>query len=311
MLKSPLRQLFRIAPGLLFLLTAAPAWAQNVPADLEVIGTAGGLSPTASYATVSIASDGQGTYNRFQSSALTSPVLESSTFSLTAAEVEQLWQAIQDGDFFNLEAEYAAGDIIDRTFARLIITANGSVHAVTTQNIAVAGFDDITSTINDLTPGDADLVYDISEPFTFTSRDICEQSGIGGQRADLSKKVNKATQKPAAEVLTIAETDLLNGDPHAGTVVAYRMALEEAVSLGIATLTGKGGGATFGDGVSITIDNSGSITNNRLTLTLYLDLWGPAASTSNSLMIASAIALTWGGQTTTGGQDLKDHRKQR
>lgn len=303
MLKSPLRQLFRIAPGLLFLLTAAPAWAQNVPADLEVIGTAGGLSPTAGYATVSIASDGQGTYNRFQSSALTSPVLESSTFSLTAAEVEQLWQVIQDGDFFNLEAEYAAGDIIDRTFARLIITANGSVHAVTTQNIAVAGFDDIISTINDLTPGDADLVYDTSEPFTFTSLDICEQPGILAQGV-LSKQINEASGEPAVVVLTAADTHPLNDVAHAGTVVAYHMTLQQAIGRGIVTLTAKGGSNIFGDAVSISIDNSSSVTNDRLTLSLYLEFWGPAASVSTSLKIENAIESMWGGHTTTGGQPV-------
>jgi len=302
MLKSPVPYIFRITLILLFF-TATTAWAQNVPGDLQVIVTAGGLVPDAEHVTVRIAADGQGTYDRFKSSDL-GPALESDAFTLTSAEVEQFWQVIQNSDFFNLEAKYAADNISDGTFANLTIMANGNVHTVTTQNIALAGFDDIISFINGLTPGDADLVYDTSEPFTFTSRDICEQSGIQAQRISVSKKIIKSTQEPAAEVLTIAETDLLNGDAHSGTVVAYRITLEEAVSQGIVTLEGKGG-AFAGDLVSISIDNSSNFTNDRLTLSLYLDLWGPAASTSNSLMIASAIALTWGGHTTTGGQDLK------
>lgn len=240
MLKYSPPQLFWIALGLLCVLTAAPAGAQNVPVDLEVIGTTGGLGPDAEYATLRIVADGQGTYNRFQSGDLSSPTLESSTFALTTAEVEQLWQTIQDGDFFNLEAEYVAEDIVDRTYAELIITANGSVHAVTTQNIALQGFDDIISKINELTPGDDDLVYDTSEPFTFTSIDIC--GGLGKQgRGLLSKPFNKTTEE-TAEVLTPAATNLFNDDAHAGTVVAYRLTLEEAVSRGIVTFTGKGGG---------------------------------------------------------------------
>ena len=62
MLKSLLSHRFRIALSLLFLLIAAPAWAQNVPADLEVIGTAGGHGPDGEYATVHITADGQATY---------------------------------------------------------------------------------------------------------------------------------------------------------------------------------------------------------------------------------------------------------
>lgn len=303
MLKSLLSHLFQITLGLLLVLTAIPAWGQDVPTDLEVIATAGGLGPDAEYATVRITTDGQGTYHRFQSGDLTSPTLESSTFALNTAEVEQLWQAIQDGDFFNLEAEYAAEDIVDRTYAELNITANGSVHTVTTQNIAVEGFDDIISTINALTPGNADLVYDTSEPITFTSLDICEQPGIRGQ-ATLSKQVNKATGEPAVEVITATETHPLSGDAHPGTVVAYRMTLQEAVSRGIVTLNGKGGSTIFGDAVSISINNSSSITSNRLTLSLYLELWGPAASASTSQIVENAIENAWSGKTTTGGQTM-------
>ncbi|MFQ5598896.1 MAG: hypothetical protein ACE5GK_12730, partial [Nitrospiria bacterium] len=104
MLKSPRPHVFRIVLYLFLVVTAASTWAQNVPSDLEIIGTAGGLGPNAGHATVRITADGQGIYRRFQSGDLAAPVLESSTFALTPAEVEQLWQAIQTGDFFNLQA---------------------------------------------------------------------------------------------------------------------------------------------------------------------------------------------------------------
>ncbi len=301
-MKAPARHPFVLILGLLFALTAFPALGQNVPSDLEVIGTAGGLAPAAEYATVRIRADGQGTYMRFSSADIESDAEESSSFTATSAEVEQLWQRIQDSDFFNLDASYAAEGIVDRTFAELIVTANGSVHTVTTQNVAVEAFDEIISLVNDLTPGDADLLYDTSEPFTFTSLDVCEQPGKAGTVA-LSKPIGKGAQPAVEEVLVRAKAGVQNGGAHPGTVVANRMSLQEAVNRGIVSLSGKGG-IISGDGVSIDIDNANSSTSDRLELTLYLEFWGPAATTAVSAAVESAIEGIWGGKTTSGGQTL-------
>lgn len=303
MLKSPLSHIFRIALSLFFLLTTYPARAENVPADLEVIGTAGGHGPDGEYATVHITADGQATYLRFESSHLMSPAAESNTFVLTPPEMEELWQAVQNGDFFNLEAEYAAEGIVDRTYAELIIKANRTVHKVTTQNIAVEGFDDIISKINALTPDDDDLIYDTSEPFTFISRDICDSTS-GQMLITLSKQLNKTIEEPVVEVFTaVPQYSSNNPTSHPGSMIANHMTLQEAVNDGIVTLSAKGNGFE-GDQVSIHIDNSvASVRNDRLTLSLYLDFWGSEASTFNCEAIVGAIESYWGGKTTSSGQN--------
>lgn len=337
--------------GFLLASIVLPARAQNVPSDLEVIGTAGGLAPHDPYAVVRIDAGGIGTYAQYASTDVDADPAESSSFTATPAEVEQLWQAIQENDFFNLDASYAAEGILDRTFAELIVTANGSTHRVTTRNVAVEGFDGIVAAVNELTPGDDDLVFDTSEPFTFTPLDICEQFGKEGA-AILTKPVGKGSiargsvprirdgggvlggadggkligpvnpagsaaggaDDPFDSILDPAASDrrslathstilAQNGGAHPGTSVAYRMSLQEAVNRGIVSLSGKGG-TIFGDGVSIDIDNANSSTSDRLELTLYLEFWGPAATTAVSAAVESAIESIWGGKTTSGGQTL-------
>lgn len=284
--------------GLLLLSVAGPAAAQNVPADFKLIGTAGGLAGFAEYATVRVGADGQGLYQRFLPDEPGTPALEENAFTLSAAELGQLWQAIQTNNFFGLPAETANDDIGDRTFAELIVTANGQTHAVTTENVALAGFDDIVATLNSLTPGDDDLVYDTSEPFTFTPTDVCERAGKWGP--PLRHKPGLQAKNGAPGPAQLAS--VLNGEPHAGTVVGYRMTLEEAVSKGIASLSGKG--EFFGDAVSISVDNSGNATSDRLSLTLYLEFWGPEATAANAQRAEQAIESEWNGKMTSDGKTL-------
>jgi len=301
-----------------------PLFAQNVPGDLEIVGTAGGLRPDAPYAVVRIGADGDGSYMRFPSADVAADAEESSSFTVSNADLELLWQTIEQSNFFGLDESHAADGIVDRTFAQLIITANGTTHRVQTRDLAVAGFDDIISAINEVTPGDDDLIYDTSEPAPFTPLDICELPRKSGAPEPLSKppltsqrKMDGGTALPGPRERlpsTIASSSSLNrmvsgsngaqnGAAHPGTVIAHRISLQEAVDRGIVKLEAKGG-TISGDGVSIDIDNSSNQTSDRLELTLYLEFWGPLATPAVAAAVASAIESVWGGKMTSGGQTL-------
>ena len=332
-MKSPIRPAIRILFCLLFAAAPPLALAQDIPDDLKVVATSGGLAPGAGHTVIRIGADGQGTYLRFDSSDIEASAARSSSFALSNAELEQLWQAIEANDFFNLQPEHANEEILDRTFAKLTIIADGNEHTVSTRNIAVDGFDAIMATINDLTPGDDDLNYDTTPPVNFTPLDICEMpfksggvalekpvfAGAGPVKPGMKgtgyvepgiKETGSLTPGNAGTAESVLATiranagaSAQNGDAHPGTVVAHRLSLQEAVDRGIVTLSGKGG-TVFGDGVSISINNQDNHTSDRLSLTMYIEFWGAEATPSVVAGIESAIESIWGGHMTSTGQTL-------
>ncbi len=282
--------------------------AQTIPGDFALTASAGGALPGGAASktiTVEIASDGSGTFHQYRMDPEAAGEQDPTSFTLSPDELHQLWEAVASNGFFSLDAVYVQAAIRDRTVAHLTITADGSTHMVTTRNVAVAAFDAVIDAVNAVTPEDANLVYDVSEPGTFVMVPVCEQAGkagispenaswTDGKTPRLSRIVVSApasTREPAPDAVL----------PHPGTVVAYRAPLAEAVERGIAELSAKG--VMFGDAVRIDVDNTTGVTTDDLRLNLYLEFWGEGASHEIAAIAESGIESAWSG-TTSGGKDL-------
>ncbi len=287
----------------------APGQGQ-VPADLEIIAAAGGIEPAMENHYVRILANGQGEYARYLADAVGQPNLVSNNFMLEATALASLWQAIQSNDFFGLNPLYTTPDSLRRSYARLIIHANGTTHEVITRDIAVERFDNIMAAINQATPPENDLIYDTSPRVTIVPRVLCPAAGDSGTalalpqwRELLARKghpaITGARQQPGA-VARPADDEF----SHPGTVLANTLSLRDAINCGLATLEGKGG--FFGDQVSIRVDNRESKPcKKNLTLTLHLEFYGPAATPANVARIKAAIEAKWNGFKTSSGDPLK------
>jgi len=284
------------------LLAAAPLSARATPVDFDLVGTAGGRAIGSEYAWLHIAATGQGTFVRFRPDSLTAAPLDSVAFTLRSGQVDTLWQSITANSYFSLASSYADLSLIDGSFASLTIRGNGITHSVNTLNTPVAGFDAVMAALNALTPGALDLVYDNAALPDFTPQDGCGNTSPAEFPND-ARLPAKARSALVTRVRPNAVQAIQTVDPdHAGTTVANHMPIDQAVGRGIATLTSKGN--FFGDGVTITIDNTAGVTTSDLRMDLYLDLYGPAADAAAQGALETAIQNLWGGHPTSGGQTL-------
>lgn len=283
-----------------------PVHAQAVPADLLILGSAGGAEPWEEISSLRIAADGSGSFARYASSAIGAPVLETQTFSLSQAQLMQIWQAIQTNNFFNLTSQ-SHSSIIGRTFARLTVRANSVTHQVITKNIAVAQFDNIVSAINNATPANVDLVNDISELPEIEFKDPCESTSGASLLGAASSMILK--RRKDGTFTQVAQPDFsslanMNGPvaAHSGTTVGCQMSLPDAVDAGIVELSSKG--EFYGDAVSIKVNNSNPQACNDFTMTLFLEFWGEGANDATAITIANSVENIWNGYQTSDGKTL-------
>jgi len=288
--------------GLFLLCFSHSSWGQTtVPPDLQLIGSAGGVEPWEQRHLLQIDADGKGTYTRYIPASV-QPPLEEHTFTLTQAEVGQIWQAIQDNRFFNLDSVYTNPAVTGGSSALISIRANGVTRVVYARNRIVVSLDSIIAVINRVTPGGSDLLYSPAIPPTIVPEDPC-QSTLGSMNNDraseiLSHKIGKNQSLSVGEGKRLADVC----DAHPGTVVSCRMSLLDAVGSGIADLSSKG--EFFGDAVSITINNQKPYQCTTVAIKLYLEFWGPEANAANVQRIKEAIERTWNGLKTSYGGTL-------
>ena len=110
-----------------------------------------------------IYANGEGRYARYLPSE-PGPLLEESTFTVSDAQLEALWMAIQFHDFFSLEPSYTARHINDGSMAILSVTAQGFTHHVEMENSSVPRFESLLEAINQITPEGKDLPYTATIP---------------------------------------------------------------------------------------------------------------------------------------------------
>jgi hypothetical protein len=292
----------RTGLGLVLLLTlSSTALAQTAPSDFDLQGWAGGLVPGSDNTWVHILKSGQCAYVRVRPDSLTLAPLDSVAFTLSATQVDQVWHSVSNHGFFSLATSYSDPSFAERSFARLTIRASATTRTVVTTNIAVAAFDAIVATVDSLTPGAHDLIYETSPPVAYTPQDGCGNpafvpspaaptSGFdldAARAAGLGKRATLRATSAGHDGPPETTADLLD----AGAVMAYHISLADAVGRGIVTLTSKGN--FFGDQMSLTVDNTSGVTASRLTLDLNLDLFGPDATTANANGVRADILAKW------------------
>ncbi len=285
---------------LLVLLLPSTSFGQTIPSDLLVVATSAGGLPSglgSAALSVEIDADGEGTYARYGSGL--GEVIEPSSFILSIEEVGQVWNAIEANRFFDLEEEHSNPSVRDGLEVRLTVRANGTTHSVAARNIVVDALENVVTAMNEVTPDEASLSYEVVEPVDYTPTDVCEQPGKSGWNPDVEASLLTDWGVSPELKLGIGHTpSLAEHFAHPGTVVAYGMPLAEAVRRGIATVSAKG--ENYGDAVKIEVDNTGSIKKDAIEVKLYLELWGFGASEEIAAVIENAIESAWSGTTSNG-----------
>ena len=283
---------------LFFSLLLAYLSGAQTPGNLEIIATSGGLVPGSEASVVHIQSDGSGTYTRYLPDDPSADPTEYQTLTLTSQQLLDIYNAIQNNNFFSLNEEYIDTIITDRTYANLQVIADANNHSVWTQNIAVTEFDNIMTAINAATAPEFNIEYDISVPEAFDQVDIC---GPSYKSAGYLSKPNKKNLLPELVYGLKSINDDAN-TAHPGTSVAYELSLQEAVNKGIASLSGKD--KYFGDAIAITGNNTTPYSSNKVKVKLHIEFYGAGATAANIQKVKNAITSHWSNKTTSGGKQF-------
>ncbi|MGE5797356.1 MAG: hypothetical protein ACM34N_11265, partial [Ignavibacteria bacterium] len=285
------------------ILLAGSLSAQNPPGDFKLIATAGGVAPWDVSETITILANGQVNFFRFQGGDSTQILLDTS-FIISASQVQQIWQSIQNSNFFSLSSNYQDDTLQDGSFALFTITANASTKQVKVKNIKQEEIENIITTINSNVPENFKLNYKRSEKINIVPVDPCGES-FGSAPFLLKEDFLQNISKKAESNYSTASVEDGIQIPHGGVAIGYEMSLFEAVSTGRASLKSKGG--FFGDIVSITGDNTKNFPppKDTITIKLYLEFYGPCADDATVGKIVGDILGKWDGLTTSDGKTVR------
>ncbi len=288
-------------------LVPAMVIAQAPPSDFHFSATSGGNAPWSEMVRITIDSAGGANFVRSKSGGAPT-ILAHSTFTIGSAGLQQLWHTIQDSGFFSLNAVYSDTTVRDGMFARISVNANGVTHQVKVFNVAPSEIQAIIRGLNAIVPDSVQLPFSAPNSFNYAPQDPCAPTS--GSVVDPRSKAYiqhsrdlkiRAFPGPYPRVMNrLAQVDL----SHPGTVVAYNETLPDAIGDGRASFGSKGD--YYGDAVSITIDDRTLTPRpNTISITLFLEFWGPLATQANIDAICEDIASKWDGVTTSGGQKVQ------
>ena len=249
---------------------------------------------------------GQAKYVRYKTGGAPT-ILTDTAFTVSTTGLQQLWKTVQDSSFFSLSTTWADTTVQSGSFALVAITANGTTHQVGIWNTAQPAIQAIIASLNAIIPANVQLQYIPPQFFNSIPTDTCVTFGAYQIQAQKESRLkNSRDQKlqafpgpyfpPASRVMPVDAS-------HPGIVVSCEMNLKEAVADGVATLSSKGN--FFGDGVSITVDNRTRPPCDPITITFYLEFWGPLATEANADAVCAGIAKEWLGATTSGGAKVQ------
>jgi hypothetical protein len=276
---------------------------QNPPPDFKLVGTTGGTTPWSISETITILADGQVSFYKFREGGEWD-ILKDTTFTIPVSNVQQIWQAIQNNNFFSLSSTYQDDTLQDGSFALFTITANSTTKQVRVKNILQDEIESIINSINSNIPESYNLNYTTPEKINIIPTEPCDQQF--GFSPDLLKKIfpNKYRESVNPDYRFVS-TDGEIQIPHGGIVVGYEMSLFDAVAAGIVSLSSKG--EFYGDAVSImgNFPKNYSPPNNNISIKLYLEFYGPCANTANVGKIVADILNKWDGHTTGGGKTVQ------
>ncbi len=222
-------------------------------------------------------------------------ILVDSSFTVSEADRASLWQLVSEGHLVGASQEYITPGVFRGSFARVTVHANSEEHSVYVRNFRFGVIEELFTMLNALTP--AGYLQTVRQPTYFSSNeDVCgarwdKQAGpitktLGGRTAT----TGMYTQKTAATA------------GHPGTAVSERISLTDAVARGIVNLEGKGG--YFGDAVSASIDNSEFDLADDITIDIYVEFYGDAATVDNAFDIAEHIEAFYDGHSTSDGREV-------
>lgn len=172
------------------------------PQDFEIYATSGGYAPWADIFRLEIHPNGECVYSivypedKNEGNGEWTIIAD---FELTENQMDQLWETIENNDFFNL-SEYYTGSAVDGTFSNVKITANGITYSVKTENIPVAQVDKIVKKINSFTPGDYDLFYN-DVIFNTQPDKPSKPSGSASGKINREQTYSSTTTDPNGDVL--------------------------------------------------------------------------------------------------------------
>jgi hypothetical protein len=276
--------------------------AQPPPPDFFFRVSAGGLAPWTSTSTLTIDSVGHSRYIRHSSTSSSAPEADTS-FTLPPSALQQLWQSILNQNFATI-ADLPPDTLFqDGGFLKVSVRANSAYHEVIVKNSPQAALQAILAILNAIVPPSAQVRYTPPTTGPAPSIDPCSPGTlmkIGPDDTALPpSKMKRSTRGVSPSIILGGVPDA----PHPGSVVAYAMDLEKAIKSGKVKLKSKG--IFDGDAVSITGDNSHSQPSPSIDIKLYMDFWGPLATTENVLAIMSDILKSWIGAKTSGGIPIK------
>ncbi len=79
-------------------------YSQNPPSDFKLVGSTGGAGPWSVTESITILADGTVEFTRINQAV--PEILTDTTFSIGTSKVEQIWQAVQNNNFFSLRNSF-------------------------------------------------------------------------------------------------------------------------------------------------------------------------------------------------------------
>ncbi len=284
-----------------FNLLCLTLYSQSPPSDFKLDCTSAGLTPWSDFETITILANGQTNFVKSTGDQLDEII--DTTFTITSQNVQQIWQSIQNNNFFSLNDEFKDDSILDGSKVLFTITANGNTKQVSVKNIAQQEIENIVFDINSNVPEDFKIHYTPPQNFNVVPTDPCgASSAISSNllKENLSEDDFKKL-KNNHEHMAAAPNDLQI--PHGGVEIGYELSLFDAVASGRALLKSKG--EFFGDGVSIFGNNTKNFPpqdNNTIKIKLNLEFYGPCDNAVNESKIKNDILNKWNGQTSSDGK---------
>jgi hypothetical protein len=279
-------------------------YGQNPPSDFKFIGTAGGAAPWSVSNTITILANGQ--VHFFSSKGGSSPqILADTNFTISASSVQQIWQTIQNENFFSLNSDYKNDTVKGGSVVIFTITANGTTKQVRVKNTSQQQIQDIISGVNSNLPSYYNLPYEPPVKVNIIPQDPCGtilKASAFRNKKNFSKSYLTKMQLSVKSFNSVQDAVQI---PHAGVEIGYEESLYDAVGNGNASLSGKGG--FFGDQVSITgnYNNFNPPDPNTINIKLNLEFYGPCDNDANEFKIVKDIYNKWNGVTTSSGKTIK------
>jgi Secretion system C-terminal sorting domain len=284
---------------ILFFLLNVLLHSQTVPSDFKVVCSSGSSVPWGITQTITILANGDGHFTSFQGGSDPKILLDTS-FTISANQVDQIWEAVESQDYFTLNENYEDTTFEDGSIALMTVTANGVTRQVRVKNSPQSGIQNIIAAINANVPTEYNIDYEPPEKININPQEPCNSifgSNFSIDKNNLyqlrSKKFSKNYNSPS-----VIADDVQY--PHAPVEVGYKESLNSAVKNGTASLKAKGG--YYGDVVSITGDDKDNKQADTISIELNLEFYGPCDNDDNELKVVRDILLKWNGYSTSAGQ---------